>query len=222
MTKSATRRSPVPNRERTRRRLQKEIGCKCPFCEKTDVENFEIHHIDSNHDNHLFSNLLLVCGACHNRFHSEPMTSTVKEMKHDLTKEFIFWDMESNGYDYVAFSMEPSNGRLPQQIPNGTKAKLTIIDRNTMILHVNEKNDRKWTGFMTIKQRTFGGMSWKYENEYEFGTKLFEISSTDRGTYFEDTVFLQPSYESKDYGRELFVRNRPRRPSVNNQTSQIR
>lgn len=55
----------IPNK--TKMLLQKEISSECPFCESTDVEHFQIHHIDENPSNNSFENLLMLCPTCHSK-----------------------------------------------------------------------------------------------------------------------------------------------------------
>jgi hypothetical protein len=49
--------------------LQKEINSRCPMpsCDSTDVEHFQIHHIDEDPTNDDFPNLILVCPTCHSK-----------------------------------------------------------------------------------------------------------------------------------------------------------
>jgi Leucine-rich repeat (LRR) protein/GTPase SAR1 family protein len=46
--------------------LQQEIESKCPFCSNPKVAVFEVHHLDGDSSNADKSNLLLLCGHCHN------------------------------------------------------------------------------------------------------------------------------------------------------------
>jgi len=206
MPKSNVKRTRIPRREWTRRRLQKEVGCKCPFCDRTDVEDFEIHHINGDCCNHDECNLMLVCGACHNAFSKVLQLEKVQAAKLDFMREFQFLPMNSTNFDYVAYNMKSENGRIPQDDPNGSKARLTVIDRSTLILQVIEANDATWTGYMAIKHRSFGEMSWRYRTCYEFGQKVFELETRNEGSQIIDTVFVQSAHYSTDHGRELFIR----------------
>ena len=53
--------------QKVRSKLQKEINSICPFCHNEDVEHFQVHHIDNNHENNEISNLLLLCPLCHSK-----------------------------------------------------------------------------------------------------------------------------------------------------------
>lgn len=54
--------------------MQKEVGSCCPFCENSDVEHFEVHHIDENNSNNERSNLLLLCPICHSKITKGDLT----------------------------------------------------------------------------------------------------------------------------------------------------
>lgn len=56
----------TPHKPATIKILQQEIGSKCPFCPRTDVAIFEIHHIDASKPlNNSIENLLMLCPSCH-------------------------------------------------------------------------------------------------------------------------------------------------------------
>ena len=57
----------IPQKNKTRSELQKEINSICPFCDSDEVGHFEIHHIDENPSNHVMENLILVCPTCHSK-----------------------------------------------------------------------------------------------------------------------------------------------------------
>lgn len=44
-------RKSIPQHNKVRAELQKEINSRCPFCNNDDVGHFEIHHIDENPSN---------------------------------------------------------------------------------------------------------------------------------------------------------------------------
>ena len=64
----------IPSKIRSR--LQKEINSKCPWCKNTEVEYFEIHHIDENPENNIEENLILVCANCHTKITRGDITET--------------------------------------------------------------------------------------------------------------------------------------------------
>ncbi|SMD32755.1 HNH endonuclease [Reichenbachiella faecimaris] len=63
----AKQRKSIPQLLKKRSILQKEIESKCPICDSSDVEHFQIHHIDENPSNNNISNLLLICPTCHSK-----------------------------------------------------------------------------------------------------------------------------------------------------------
>lgn len=60
-------RKSIPQQNKVRAELQKEIDNLCPFCPSEEVGHFEIHHIDENPGNNAISNLLLICPTCHSK-----------------------------------------------------------------------------------------------------------------------------------------------------------
>lgn len=65
MTKKT--RTTIPQANKVRAELQKEIGSTCPFCDSQDVGHFEIHHIDNDPSNNDALNLILLCPTCHSK-----------------------------------------------------------------------------------------------------------------------------------------------------------
>lgn len=70
------RRPKIPQENKVRAELQKEIGSMCPFCDNDDVGHFQIHHIDEDHSNNDFGNLLLLCPTCHSKITKGDITQT--------------------------------------------------------------------------------------------------------------------------------------------------
>lgn len=60
-----TERKTIP--ARTRAALQREIDCRCPFCQSDEVEQFQVHHIDGDATNDVLANLFMVCPTCHSK-----------------------------------------------------------------------------------------------------------------------------------------------------------
>ena len=79
----------IPNQNKVRAELQKEVNNKCPFCPSKDVGHFEIHHIDENPGNNVQSNLILVCPTCHSKIDKGDIKRDVvaKKKKHLITEE---------------------------------------------------------------------------------------------------------------------------------------
>ncbi len=62
----------IPNK--TKALLQQEIDSKCPLCDDTNVDHFEIHHIDEIPENNQITNLLLLCPICHSKITKKDIT----------------------------------------------------------------------------------------------------------------------------------------------------
>lgn len=60
-------RTHIPQLAKIRSILQQEINSTCPFCDNTDVEHFQIPHINENPKINELSNLILVCPTCHSK-----------------------------------------------------------------------------------------------------------------------------------------------------------
>ncbi|MGG7035709.1 MAG: HNH endonuclease signature motif containing protein [Flavobacterium sp.] len=72
----------IPNVNKVRALLQKEINSSCPFCQNDEVAHFQIHHIDQNPSNNDFDNLILLCPICHSKIHSNEIEKEeVKSIK---------------------------------------------------------------------------------------------------------------------------------------------
>ena len=78
-------RTKIPQVNKVRAILQKEINSKCPNCENTDVGHFEIHHIDENPENNQNENLILLCPICHSKITKKDIhIDEVKKWKNNL------------------------------------------------------------------------------------------------------------------------------------------
>jgi len=75
----------IPQKNKVRAELQKEISSICPFCDNEDVGHFEIHHVDENPSNNDLKNLLLLCPLCHSKVTKGDITTEdVKKQKENL------------------------------------------------------------------------------------------------------------------------------------------
>lgn len=50
------------------RRIWDESGSRCQFCGAAGIVGLQIHHLDENPANTIDSNLLAICGGCHERY----------------------------------------------------------------------------------------------------------------------------------------------------------
>ncbi|MDO8722538.1 MAG: HNH endonuclease signature motif containing protein [Syntrophales bacterium] len=51
----------------TQKRIYQEAGSRCAFCQESEVTSLAIHHMDSNPENNIEDNLILVCSNCHGK-----------------------------------------------------------------------------------------------------------------------------------------------------------
>lgn len=72
--KESKKRVPIPQVNKVRSELQKEISSICPFCTNDDVGQFQIHHIDEDPSNNEHFNLLLLCPNCHSKITKEDIS----------------------------------------------------------------------------------------------------------------------------------------------------
>ncbi|MET0461517.1 MAG: HNH endonuclease signature motif containing protein [Chitinophagaceae bacterium] len=83
-TKPLKKRIPVKRTDLAR--LQQENGSECPFCQNIDVAHFEVHHIDNDPSNNIFTNLILLCPICHSKITKGEITEvTVRDIKLKLS-----------------------------------------------------------------------------------------------------------------------------------------
>lgn len=61
------KRKRIPQQNKVRSELQKEIESSCPFCKNGEVGHFEIHHINEDPSDNSIENLLLLCPTCHSK-----------------------------------------------------------------------------------------------------------------------------------------------------------
>jgi hypothetical protein len=79
--KSKKKRKRIPQREKIRAELQKEVNNECPFCNCTEVGHFEVHHIDEDPGNNEIANLILVCPTCHSKINKKDIPMEIVQKK---------------------------------------------------------------------------------------------------------------------------------------------
>ncbi len=95
-----------------KKELQQEIGSTCPFCSNRDVAGFEIHHIDENPANNDPTNLLMLCGTCHNLVTQGRITRVeVEKVKKNLvfTRHGIEFSLVTIEEDKCAWRKDPDH-----------------------------------------------------------------------------------------------------------------
>ncbi|MBI3259744.1 MAG: HNH endonuclease [Ignavibacteriae bacterium] len=88
--------------------LQKEINSICPFCDSTEVEYFEIHHIDEDPSNNEIENLLLICPTHHSKItkgdiSKEIVERTKKSLPIKLQIEVASISIDHNNCSWVSY-----------------------------------------------------------------------------------------------------------------------
>lgn len=202
-------RTTIPQENRIRAELQKEIGSRCPFCTSTDVGHFQIHHIDEDNCNHLYENLILLCSMCHSKFTKrEWPVDKAEQRKQELLKGISYKRFESSptdGFDFIGFNMSESNGRIPENIGNGSMANIRVLDIFRLRVTVRQVDGRQWTGDLNLTSSSSGQMTVQYERDYEAAYKTCFLWTKDEPLK-EESLLLEPPAGSKDYGREIFIR----------------
>jgi hypothetical protein len=160
MDSKKPKRTNIPVVNILRPRLQQEIGSRCPFCHSEDVSHFEIHHIDEDRTHHDIENLLLLCSLCHSKFTKKewPLRKG-RDKKDEILKLAEFRLLESNpieAFDYVCYSMNPENGRLPERQNNGSIANIKVIDKYNIQIKLRQANGRISKGELLLKTRNYG------------------------------------------------------------------
>lgn len=156
------RRPKIPQENKVRADLQKEIGSICPFCDSEDVGHFQIHHINENPSDNEIVNLLLLCPTCHSKITKGDITQTqVLQAKIKLNSEAL--EKKTKQYENVT--------RVDFKVKKIVSA--IVGDNNTVI--VNEVKPAKRAkpkypegciGYDTNKANYIGYLVGKY-HEYK-------------------------------------------------------
>lgn len=150
----------IPQENKIRAQLQKEIASLCPFCENSDVGHFEIHHIDNDPSNNLTGNLLMLCPICHSKI-----------TKGDITQPYVFakkiylltkkTDLKLQTERVINFNSKVSNAVV------GDYNSVTIKQTKKT---VKQKYPEGCIGFESVKSNYIAHLISRY-NEY----KEFEV-----------------------------------------------
>ncbi|MHB1105834.1 MAG: HNH endonuclease [Lutibacter sp.] len=112
------KRKEIPQKNKVKANLQKEINSVCPICNNTDVGHFQIHHIDENHSNNDTLNLLLLCPICHSKItKGDILMSDVIDIKKGLNRKNEKVQFISVGVDSDNCSWQPI-----KNVPNAFEA----------------------------------------------------------------------------------------------------
>lgn len=159
--KPKKKRTKIPQENKVRSELQKEIGSVCPFCDNEDVGHFEIHHIDGNPSRNALTNLLLVCPTCHSKI-----------TKGDITLDQVI----SKKISFMEKSIKKSSA--PAALTNTFNASVSksIIGNNNKVTIKNIRKSQKQKysegciGFDNIKANYISHLITRYHEfqEYQF------------------------------------------------------
>lgn len=116
--------------------------------------------------------------------------------------------------------MRDDNGRLMRDESNGSNMNIEVRDER-IFLRVKQKDDRISIGELRVNGFDYGLVTFKYENEHEYGKRecvignyiennerfdyLFTIPLNDK-IYYIDTSNKNKSKVHYNYGNEIFIR----------------
>lgn len=135
-----------------------------------------------------------------------------------FTKKYNYLKSNQGQFDWISYSMSEENNRVRNEFPNGAVANITLKNRkiNIILMHDN----RKWIGEVQMLDFGFGILTFKYENENEYGKRDCILGSYIEDGISYDYLFLIPSNNKifsikkdgdilipeYDYGNEVLVR----------------
>lgn len=124
--------------------------------------------------------------------------------------------------DWIAYSMREDNGRMIQDLPNGSTANINIKKKRIYITLV-EKEGRKWYGELQMERFGFGILTLKYDGDHEYGKRECIIGSYEENGKMIDYIFMIPTINTiyyiknidadkqgvvYNYGNEILTRER--------------
>lgn len=152
----------IPQENKVRAELQKEINSTCPFCTGEEVGHFEIHHIDEDPSNNDRNNLLLLCPTCHSKI-----------TKNDISQAEVF---------KIKLKLITSSMSAPMDnkgINTFTKVNTAIVgNHNNVVIKQQKAAKQKYPpgciGYETLKANYIGHLIKRYNEykEYELGGAL--------------------------------------------------
>lgn len=151
----------IPQENKIRAELQKEINSCCPFCKSIDIGHFEIHHINEDPSNNFTINLLLLCPTCHSKItKGDIIPIDVLNKKIELLSAKP--NLESQAGKVINFNSKVNNAFVGD-------------NNNISIKQSNKKTIQKYPlgciGFDTIKANYIAHLIKRYNEykEYEVG-----------------------------------------------------
>lgn len=151
----------IPQENKVRAELQKEIQSKCPFCEGVEVGHFQIHHIDENPSNNDLGNLLLLCPTCH----SQVTKGDISQI--DVLKKKIFLINNPTAETRLKSSNVTNFNSKVENAIVGNNNKVSVRQKKT----IKQKYPEGCVGFDTVKANYIGHLIKRYNEykEYEVG-----------------------------------------------------
>lgn len=162
-------RTRIPQVNKIRAELQKEINSVCPFCTNDEVGHFEIHHIDENPSNNEINNLILLCPTCHSKI---------------TKKDISNYDVLKKKFDLIT-NPKSSNKKENSSVNFNSNVENAIVGNNNTISikkttkQVKPKYPEGCIGFDTIKANYIGHLIKRYNEykEYEVGKEKMNFGA---------------------------------------------
>jgi len=146
--------------------LQDEIKSRCPKCgkfESDQSESFSYHHIDGNHSNSEYWNLIRLCCECHDRCEKYKGDSRyvrkVKRLKAHLFRDFLghtTYDLLLRAYEKGSVLTFPFVARTLLQLGLGTLEQANPVtfgaakDEPTFSVYSLTEQGKKWAGELNL------------------------------------------------------------------------
>jgi hypothetical protein len=106
------------------RRIWDESGSRCQFCGTSGTAGLQVHHLDENPANTVDSNLLAICGGCHERYkHGKITRNDAFRVKYFLTKgeppfPLLATTPAARRVKKTSIKVEVNNGQVADKIVN--------------------------------------------------------------------------------------------------------
>lgn len=128
----------------------------------------------------------------------------------------------SDTFDWTAYSMREDNGRLKSDEPNGSVLNVTL-KKDRIYLKLKQSDSRIWNGELKVETFDYGLVTYKYENDHEYGKRECIIGNYQENNKTFDYIYLIPtnnkiyyieeiergkSIVNYNYGEEIFIRER--------------
>lgn len=109
-------------------------------------------------------------------------------------------------YDWTCYSMKEKNGRKREDTPNDSNVTINHEKGNILNIRLKQKKGEIWNGKLTMMDKYFGTLYFRYEDQHEYGAKdVFVGEEMENGKKYD---FLFLIGKGKDYGNELLRRER--------------